>query len=185
MNNRLSARLTMAAVAAMISAPGSAAADDGYGFGSPPPDRHCNAACRADLEQAAKASTKYHNPAVALAEGFVPVSPCEPGQGIHFLNPGRFNDDGLAVSEPEVLLYLPDAAGGLRLIGIEHVKRDADQDLTTTEDRPELYGQRFHGPMLGHDPAQSTPIHYELHVWLWSEHPDGIFVQRNPAVVCP
>lgn len=161
-----------------------AIAHHGHSWGEPPPDRKCDAACRADLDRAREASAKYQNVSVAVAEGFVPVSPCEEGQGVHFVNHARF-DEALSVIEPELLLYLPDNVGRLRLVGIEHAKPDDDGDLSTDEDRPTLYGRRFNGPMLGHDPLHATPPHYDLHVWLWSDHPTGIFAQHNPTLSCP
>lgn len=157
-------------------------ADAGMGA-PPPPDRGCDALCRADLARAQEASAKYQDVSVALAEGFVPLSPCEDGQGIHFAHLGRAGDGTLEVTEPEVLLYLPTTDGGLRLAGIEHFLPDADGSKETDEDRPELYRQPFNGPMDGHGPGQ--PVHYDLHVWLWSEHPTGIFAQHNPTLHCP
>lgn len=161
-----------------------AVAHQGHSWGEPPPDRKCGSACRADLERARLASAKYRDIVVALADGFVPVSPCEEGQGVHLLNLARF-DAALSVTEPELLLYLPDSAGRLRLVGIEHAKPDDDGDLSTDHDRPALYGRPFDGPMLGHDPLHATPAHYDLHVWLWSDHPTGIFAKHNPALSCP
>ncbi len=156
---------------------------DAGGVGAPPPDQGCDALCRADLERAKAASAKYQDVSVALAEGFVPLSPCEEGQGIHFAHLGRAGDGRLAVTEPEVLLYLPTTDGGLRLTGIEHFLPDADGRIDTDEDRPELYRRPFDGPMAGHAPGQ--PVHYDLHVWLWSQHPTGVFAQHNPTLHCP
>lgn len=156
---------------------------DAPGSGASTPDRGCDALCRADLDRAKAASAKYQDASVALADGFVPLSPCEDGQGIHFAHPGRAGDGTLDVTEPEVLLYLPTTDGGLRLAGIEHFLPDADGRLDTDDDRPELYRHPFDGPMPGHAPGQ--PVHFDLHVWLWSEHPTGIFAQHNPTVHCP
>jgi hypothetical protein len=27
--------------------------------------------------------------------------------------------------------------------------------------------------------------HYDLHVWLWKDNPEGMFTPTNPAVTCP
>lgn len=156
-------------------------------WGEPPPQPGCNTACRQDLERAREASNKYRDVAEALRDGFVPVSECVEGQGVHFINLTRLDDGVLHPAVPEVLLYVPDTEtkGVLQLVGIEHVDLDDDGNTDTYDDPfPELYGQRFHGPMKGHDPLQAGPVHNELHVWLWSDHPDEIFAQKNPAVSC-
>lgn len=179
------ALIVTAVAATALTAPASAWAD--HSGASPSPDQGCDVACQRDLARARAATAKYQDVAVALAHGFVPVPHlpmCVEGQGIHFVNALRLADP-VAVAEPELLLYLPDGNGGLRLVGIEHAKIDRDQNLATDDDRPELYGQQFHGPMLGHDPLHAEPKHFELHVWLWSEHPTGVFAQENPALSCP
>lgn len=74
------------------------------------------------------------------------------------------------------------ADGGYRLLGAEWFQADADQDLTTHDDRPTLFGRPFEGPMPGHDDAM--PVHYDLHVWLYQTNPAGVFASWNPAVSC-
>lgn len=37
------------------------------------------------------------------------------------------------------------------------------------------------GPVVGHYPSQ--PRHYGLHVWLFSDNPNGMFAEYNPDVV--
>ena len=58
----------------------------------------------------------------------------------------------------------------------------ADQDLTTDEDRPNLLGVPFNGPMLG--PEDGEPIHYDLHAWLFVANPAGVLAPWNPKVTC-
>lgn len=148
----------------------------------------------AALEQAHAATARYADVAVALAEGFIQASPCESlaGQGAmghHYLNPARM-DGRLVVSEPEVLLYIPEG-NRLRLVGIEYVipifeggrpffGPGAPGDPGPV---PTLFGQRFNGPMAGHNPAM--PWHHDLHVWMYRENPSGYFAQYNPSVSCP
>lgn len=73
-----------------------------------------------------------------------------------------------------MLLYEPNRQGGdLRLVGI---------DLTTDGDRPSLFGRGFDGPMLGHSPEM--PVHFDMHVWLYKNNPDGVFAAWNPRVGC-
>lgn len=148
------------------------------------------AASPPDDVQAAKAATaRYHSLQQAQAAGYTTAGePCVTGpggaaMGIHAINPALIGDPAINSTKPEVLLYLPNANGRLELIGIEYFKIDDDQDLNTDDDRPSLFGQPFDGPMLGHNP--SMPIHYDLHVWLWADNPDGLFAPFNPSLSCP
>ena len=69
------------------------------------------------------------------------------------------------------------------MAGVEWFKADADQDLSTDEDRPTLFGQPFDGPMAGHEPGM--PAHFDLHVWLYEKNPTGELSAWNPRVTCP
>jgi hypothetical protein len=140
-----------------------------------------------DLQATKASSARYHSPKQARAAGYVPGSPCEEiaglgGMGFHYVNPALIADPAVAATDPEILLYAPKRNGKLKLVGLEYFKVDADQNLTTDDDRPSLFGQPFDGPMLGHGPGM--PIHYDLHVWLWRANPSGLFAPWNPAVSC-
>lgn len=136
---------------------------------------------------ARRATAKYHDPAEALADGFVPTEQCAAhpqlgGMGIHYIHPARIGDPAIAATEPEVLLYEPTASGRLRLVGVEWMSIDPDQDLTTDEGRPSVLGVAFDGPMPGHD--ANMPVHFDLHAWIWKHNPDGQFAVWNPTVRC-
>jgi hypothetical protein len=146
------------------------------------------AATNQALARARAATARYHDVDRALADGFVPVSPCieAPGvgaMGVHLLNHDRVVDGVLDPAAPEILLYLPDARGRLELVGIEYLQVDADQDTGTDDDRPSLFGVPFDGPMDGHGPGE--PVHYDLHVWLWKHNPAGLMAPFNAALSCP
>ncbi len=128
-----------------------------------------------------KATAKYHDVNVALADGYVPVSPCEelPGEGamgVHYLHPGLAQDLTSTAAQPEVLLYLPTLDGELKLVAVEYFQADAGQE------RPSILGEPFNGPMAGHSP--DMPTHYDLHVWLWANNPNGMFASWNSALSC-
>lgn len=138
------------------------------------------------LAQARAATAKYHDVDVAYADGYEAVSPCveAPGlgvMGVHLLNHDRVVDGVLDPRAPEALLYLP-TDDGLQLIGVEYFQPDADQDLTTDDDRPSLFGVPFDGPMEGHGPGE--PVHFDLHVWLWKHNPAGMTAPFNPSLSC-
>ena len=51
---------------------------------------------------------------------------------------------------------------------------------------PKIFGQELGGPMEGHKPLMPDGLHhYDLHVWLWRNNPEGVFSPTNPAVKCP
>lgn len=139
-----------------------------------------------DLLRARLATLKYISVKRAVADGYVPTEECVAspagGMGMHYVKGPLVGDPAVAVTKPEVLLYEP-TPHGPRLIGVEYMTIDDDQDLKTSHDRPTLYGVPFDGPMLGHSPGM--PIHYDLHVWLWRHNPSGMFAQFNPRVHCP
>jgi len=142
-------------------------------------------AIRKQLEIVKRVTDRFENVNAAEARGYVLGSPCESspqgGMGFHYINPAAIQDPKLDPLKPEVLLYAQ-ATGGLQLIGVEYMKVDADQSLTTDGDRPTLFARAFDGPMLGHAPGM--PIHYDLHVWLQKRNPSGMFAQWNPEVSC-
>ena len=139
-----------------------------------------------ELQAVRAATAKYNDVKVALADGYVPASPCEASpdgtMGIHYFNPA-LGGPGVDPLHPEVLLYLPNGKGAVKLVGLEYFQADADQDTSTSGDRPFLFGQGFQGPMDGHNPQM--PIHYDLHVWVHEANPGGVFAQWNPAINCP
>jgi len=153
------------------------------------------------LARARAATAKYHNVAVAEAEGFVPEGACvfDPvlgTMGIHFVNLARLADPAVTLEEPEALLYLPQD-GKRRLVAIEYVQAividgvpymgcGVEDDSCPPDNPPpppSLYeGISFDGPMAGH--VEGMPWHYDLHVWMWAHNPAGMFTPFNPALSC-
>jgi hypothetical protein len=133
-----------------------------------------------ELQAVKSATARFHSVLQAKQAGYVRMSPCIPGEGIHFDNATLMADNVIDPFQPEVLLYELKRNGKLRLVGVEYFKVDADQDLSTAADRPSIFGRPFDGPMPGHFPGQ--PVHYDLHVFVWDPSPDGVFVFPNPGV---
>ncbi|MDP9480450.1 MAG: hypothetical protein M3R38_33115 [Actinomycetota bacterium] len=107
---------------------------------------------------------------------------CVGGMGYHYVNEALIGDPSVDPLKPEVLLYAPSEAGP-RLVGVEYLAVDDDQNVNThNEYPPSLFGVPFDGPMLGHGP--DIPVHYDLHVWTWEANPNGIFAPYNPNVRC-
>jgi hypothetical protein len=150
--------------------------------GTPPVGAERGHSENAGLQAVRAFTERYHSESVALADGFTATDDCVPAMGYHYVNFARL-DTTLEPSRPEALLYAPTADGGRRLAGAEWIVIDSDQDLSTDEDLPALFGHDFDGPMPGHVPGM--PIHYDLHAHSWVENPDGGFAAWNPAVTCP
>src|SRR5919198_6777087 len=145
------------------------------------------------LQRTKTALDKYQSVDQAKADGYAAASPCEStptdphatsyggGMGIHFVNGPLLQSGKLDPSKPPILVYAP-SGGGLQLVAAEYFKADADQNTSTDDDRPTLFGRAFDGPMLGHAPGM--PIHYDLHVWLWKANPSGMFAAWNSTLSC-
>ena len=135
----------------------------------------CGQECRAQLARLRAATARYHDVQVAIADGYAPLSPCValpsgPAMGIHYVNIPKV-DATLNVVEPEVLIYLPDEEGDLKLVAVEFMI-----PTVFSPSAPQLMGQQFHpGP-------QST---WTLHAWIWRNNPSGMFADFNPSITCP
>lgn len=128
----------------------------------------------------------FHNTDLALAGGYEKSDECvstdDAGMGYHYVD-RRLIDGTVDKDRPEALLYASATGEARKLVGVEYIKVDNDQNLGTDRDRPSLFGRPFDGPMPGH--SAGTPVHYDLHVWVWRPNPDGMFAPFNPRVSCP
>jgi hypothetical protein len=141
-----------------------------------------------DLAQLRRATAKYHDVNAALADGFVPTPNCvqspDGGMGIHYINPARLMDPSINLLEPEILLYV-ESGNGLKLLGVEYFQGIGAPDTPIPDPAPPaavVLGRPLDGPMEAHEPGQ--PPHYDLHAWVWSANPSGIFAPFNPNVSC-
>ena len=143
-----------------------------------------------DLAKVRRATAKYQNVNVAIADGYVPTTACDAipgvgGMGYHYVNPALARDPALNLTSPEILMYAS-TDGELRLAGVEYFLGVGAPDAPVPNPAPPapvLFGLPFDGPMLGHVPGM--PPHFDLHVWIWQPNPNGMFAQWNPKVTCP
>lgn len=139
-------------------------------------DGGCGQECRRHLSEVRAATAKYHDVEEAVIHGYVPASPCialpsGPAMGIHYVNMQKVADGQISAADPEVLVYIPEPDGGLRLVAAEYMIPQAMSPFA-----PELYGHAFHpGPMAT----------WTLHAWVWRNNPDGMFADFNPKLTCP
>jgi hypothetical protein len=142
-----------------------------------------------------KALDKYKDPVAAVRDGYYSTVGCvdfpaggtehgsmeyKPGaMGVHFINMGLVGPK-LDSTKPQVLLYEP-VGDKLVLTGAEWF---VPTDLAKTP--PTILGHQLMGPMEGHAPIMPAELHHwDLHVWLWKDNPNGMFSATNSAVKCP
>src|SRR5438067_2074941 len=147
-----------------------------------------NSARTSALVQAVREATRrFQDPAVALAENYVPTFGCVSGSsegqmGVHFVNFGLVFDNVIDVAHPDVLLYEPLPNNRFRLTGADYLVLSAPWNAANNGTPPQLMGQLFH---LFEAPNRfGLPEFYTLHVWAWKDNPQGTFANWNPTVSC-
>jgi hypothetical protein len=138
-----------------------------------------------DLAAIRRATVRYHDLDVALAEGYEILFDCTvnpnnlaEAMGQHYLN-ANLADDVLKLDKPEVLMYaaLPD--GQMQLVGVEYIMFE---DAWTGEQAPEFLGQTM--ALKSAVGTHPVPNFYEVHAWVWKHNPNGVFADWNPNVSC-
>jgi len=166
-----------------------------------------------DLAAVRAATERFRDVNVALAEGYVrdPGNVCDEAtmmgkpaalgaMGIHFFRPDllgitgppnpRVNGTGTHTdfAKPSVLIYEPQADGSLELVAVENlVFIDAWEKAGNTAP-PSFqgvpYDRMVDDPATTLDEAHMFEPHYDRHVWIYRDNPNGIFAQFNPQVSC-
>lgn len=149
----------------------------------------------AALNAVRAALDKYKDPIVAVHDGYYSTVGCvdfpgggmehgsmeyKPGaMGVHFINMALVGPK-LDSTKPQVLLYEP-VGDKLVLTGAEWF---VPTELAKTP--PTILGHQLMGPMEGHAPIMPAELHHwDLHVWLYKNNPNGMFSATNSAVKCP
>ncbi|HEX5740035.1 MAG TPA: hypothetical protein VFY17_00595 [Pilimelia sp.] len=153
---------------------------------APPDPRATPPALAAQLGRLRAATRRYANPRAAVRDGYLPTPLCvelpgSGGIGYQYVKGAHLADGRLDPLRPESLVYVP-SPQGRRLGAVAYLKTDRDQDLATDGDRPTLYGRAFDGPTPGQN--ATMPVHYHLHVWVYTHNPVGVFAPFNPRVTC-
>ena len=133
-----------------------------------------------------ESTERFKDPAVAIAENYLPQFGCVTGSqegvmGVHFVNFDFVKDGVFDVTRPELLVYEPLPNNRMRLVAADYLVL-ADTWHASNEAAPELMGQLFH---YFESPNRfGLPAFYTLHVWAWKENPQGMFANWNPNVSC-
>ena len=142
------------------------------------------------IDQVRRATERFRDLNVAMAEGWVPATPCVSGpdagaMGVHFVHPqpDRVGDGVLDAEAPEFLIYEPLPGGAMRLVGVEFVVLAGDwEHKHPTGGTPSLEGNLLN--FVGAPNRYGLPSFYELHVWAWENNPKGSFADWNTRVSC-
>lgn len=165
------------------------------------------------LEEVREATLRYADVNVALAEGFIrdPGDHCEVAtmmgrpeadgaMGIHYFRPDllgisappnpRVDGNGTHTDfrQPAVLLYEPKEDGSLALIGVENLVFKAAWEAAGHAEPPSFLGIAYDrmedDPATAIDEAHNFAPHYDRHVWVHLENPNGVFTPFNPMASC-
>lgn len=165
------------------------------------------------LEQVRAATERFRDVKVALAEGYVrdPTDTCDTAEmmgkparlgamGIHFFRPDllgisappnpRVDGNGTHTdfNKPAILIYEPQADGSLQLVAVENLVFQKSWHAAGNKTPPRFQGVVYDtmqdDPATKIDEAHMFEPHYDRHVWLYRDNPNGLFAQFNPNVSC-
>lgn len=104
------------------------------------------------------------------------------GMGQHYVNGDLAGDDLVDPMKPEALVYEPDGDGNMNLVAFEYLIFASKWDPNNTgRPAPVLFDR----PMHLMTTIPNTPPVWALHLWLYTDNPDGLFSDFNPIVFCP
>lgn len=166
-----------------------------------------------DLDAVREATEQFQDVDVALAAGYVrdPFDLCDTAEmmgqppklgamGVHYVRPDllglsgppdpRVSGTGTHTDflEPAILIYEPQAGGSLELVAVENLVFADAWRAAGHEDPPSFHGVPYdymeNDPTTDTDEAHMFEPHWDRHVWLYRENPNGVFAPFNPAVSC-
>ena len=165
------------------------------------------------LEQVRAATERFRDVRVAEAEGYVrdPFDLCDTAEmmgkpaalgvmGIHYARPELLGISGPPAPRvsgtgthtdfmrPSILIYEPQRGGGLELVAVENLVFIAAWEAAGNTAPPSYQGVPYDrmqdDPATRADEAHMFEPHYDRHVWLYRDNPNGVFAQYNPRATC-
>jgi hypothetical protein len=165
------------------------------------------------LAEVREATKRFTDVNVALAEGYIrdPGNMCDTAEmmgrpaslgamGIHFFRPDLLGIsappnprvDGIGTHtdfrRPAILIYEPQADGSLELVAVENLVVRKAWHAAGNPEAPRFQGVAYDAmtddPATAIDEAHMFEPHYDRHVWIYRENPNGVFAQFNPNVSC-
>lgn len=130
------------------------------------------------LKKVKKIAMRYHSFEQAKKAGYAdPLpfnpSPYVPNMGFHYINVGLM-DGTFELEKPEILLYVPNEQGKLKLVAVEYAI-PGPPDSTPPEG---FIGDSDHW----HYNPNVAGGSWTLHAWVVKDNPDGVFEALNPNV---
>ena len=165
------------------------------------------------LDEVRAATERFRDVNVALAEGFIrdPMDSCETAlmmgrpaaegaMGVHYFRPDLLGVSGppnprvdgtgthTDFGNPAILIYEPQADGSMALVAVENLVFIAAWEAAGHTAPPSFHGLAYDrmedDPATELDEAHMFAPHYDRHVWLYRDNPNGVFAPFNPAVSC-
>jgi hypothetical protein len=165
------------------------------------------------LDEVLSATARFRDVKVALAEGYIrdPFDLCDTAEmmgrpaslgamGVHYFRPDLLgisappsprvdgNSTHTDFRQPAILIYEPQADGSLELVAVENLVFAKSWRATGQSAPPTFHGVPYDAmsddPTTELDEAHMFEPHFDRHVWIYRENPNGVFVPFNPAVTC-
>jgi hypothetical protein len=165
------------------------------------------------LAEVRAATERFRDVEVALAEGYIrdPFDLCETAEmmgrpaalgamGVHYFRPDLLGVtqppsprvDGVGVHTdfrtPAILIYEPQADGSMALVAVENLVFARSWREAGHSAPPTFFGAPYDtmidDPATEADEAHMFAPHFDRHVWIYRDNPNGVFTPFNPAVTC-
>lgn len=166
------------------------------------------------LDEVRTIAEKYRDVNVAKAEGYTTDNKCVTAEmlghpaamgtmGLHYVRrdmlglppkpsppgSGRVKGNGTHTDfrHPAMLVYEPQADGSLQLVAVENLVF-ASAWHANSKDPPTFHGRTYallrDDPRTPVDEAHGWEPHYEQHLWVFRDNPNGAYSPFNPTVTC-
>ena len=113
----------------------------------------------------------------------LPPKPPPPGSG-RTRGTGTYTD----FRKPAMLVYEPQPDGSLELVAVENLVFAQAWHETSGDERPKFHGRTWQllmdDPATKIDEAHGWEPHYEQHLWVFRDNPNGAYSPFNPKVTC-
>lgn len=165
------------------------------------------------LEEVRQATERFQDVEVALEEGYVldPFDVCDTAEllgypadrgamGVHYVRMDllgiagppdpRVGGTGTHTDflTPSILIYEPQPDGSMELVAVENLAFADAWEAAGNSEPPSFHGVPYDymedDPETDADEAHMFEPHWDRHVWLYRENPNGLFAQFNPNVTC-
>jgi hypothetical protein len=165
------------------------------------------------LAEVRAATERFRDVKIALAEGYIrdPGDMCDTAEmmgrpasqgamGIHFFRPDllgitrppspRVDGTGTHTDfrQPSILIYEPQKDGSLALVAVENLVFARAWRESGHSAPPAFHGVAYDSmvddPRTAIDEAHMFEPHFDRHVWIYRDNPNGVFAQFNPMVTC-